>query len=53
MGEKIGGAEVGESVLDERKFVREGYFEELLDSAGVAERREGGARRQTPSRCTL
>jgi len=44
-GQKIGGAEVGENDLDGWKFVREGYFEGLVDSVGVAERCEGGARK--------
>ena len=40
--EEIGGAEVGENVLDGWKFVGEGYFEGLVDSVGVTERCEGG-----------
>jgi len=44
-GEEIGGAEVGKNVLDGWKFVSEGYFEELMDSVGVAERCEEGTRK--------
>jgi len=44
-GEEIDGAEVGENVLDEWKFVGEGYFEGLVDWVGVTERCEGGARK--------
>ena len=41
--EEIGGAEVGENVLDGWKLVGEDYFEGLMDSIGVTERYEGGA----------
>jgi len=44
-GEKIGGVEVGENVLDRLKFVGEGYFEGLVDSVGVTERCEAGTRK--------
>ena len=44
-GEKIGGVEVGENVLDGWKIVEEGYIEGLVYSLGVAERCKGGARK--------
>ena len=40
--EEIGGAKVGEHVLNGWKLVGEGYFEGLVDSVGVMERCEGG-----------
>ena len=43
-GEEIGGMEVGDNVLDGWKFVGEDYSEGLVDSVGVTERCEGGAR---------